>query len=335
MTARGAHLESPPSDAPPAPEIRSPLLDWLRALRLGAWKLVFCVGAGAAIAGGWAALRPARSSFNSVTVLSVEPDFIELSLAAMIGVPVGRDDRAFADAMLFENAASSDATLFAAIESLGLEKCREGFGAASGVEKVALAHEIRRGHLKFDYKIGNPKVTLTVSASSGEHARDFARALLLESRKRFSASRQDQNAEGLTHVRERKAAAQSKLEEMRRQLMAIQSDTADKSDSARLKRKTELESQAAEQVKQIEFLSGVESKCLEAGALARPTFVVLDEPSLPPRAEAKPRHVALWTSLGGAGGLSVALLWIAFVIHRKTMRDLNPERYGATKGDPN
>lgn len=263
--------------------VRSPLLDWLGAARRRKRLIALCIVVG--VIGGLvaAAVLALPRRYRSVAVVIIEADFIDIALEQRMGVPVWLYDPSLTDATLFESIAMSDGVLRAAVADA------EQLDPANAPERA----EAVRKQLGFEYKIGVPKVTISVRGETAESAHALAEAILGHASANFDAARQAKLEKGLARVREQK-----------------------------------VEATKTQSIQRIEFLTSMESRYLDALSLERPEVYVASPPSLPERPELKPISWGFWSAAGLALGLGAALLLIGFRLHAEAMRELNPSRYG-------
>jgi hypothetical protein len=309
-------------------EVRSPLLDWLAALRKNAVIVLACVALG--LAAGFAFAYAAVSSprYESSSVVFVEPDYIELTLAASMGAPINRYDRALTDAMLFAGVAKSDPVLSAVFTETMARRGDLAQAIREAGSVAAFTREFRERALKFEYKTGDPEVTIRVRASSPELAQEVLSATIARASEHFQQARKKKVEEGLSETRRQLDLALGEVTKAEGALAALAGTEAYAKDPAR---KAALEQEIDRAKKRLGFLRTSEFVHNQALLAGRPSIQVLTPASLAASGETAPRRWGLWCGVGAALGLAVALSWIAYVLHVETMRELNPARYGLRK----
>lgn len=315
-----------PSENPSAPAPRSPFIDWVAALSRGIWTLLALLIAGSAIGSVPLLLDSSRGLLASTVVVLVEPDLLGAAVAKTLGVVVDRDDGTLARAARFEVAARSEKTLEKAIKRVAKDGVdpAEQFGIGGGGDPAdrTLLAAIVEARLAFDYRARDPRIVMTVSARSGEFARDFAKALAEETIAQIDGELAFGRVAELQTLRGRKRALGEELAKLNKDMADLQATPKPPAAQRAL-----LARQMEDRKVRIDFLSAVERKYQETSQLVRPAYRLAGEPTIPTRPAPGRRRLLL--PIGGAvAGLLIGLMRIGYALHVEMMRELNPARYG-------
>lgn len=293
-------------------DIRSPLLDWMAAMR-GGWVKTLALVVIGGVVFFLLSMRNPPPVFESEIVFSAEA-LIETRDASFrnraVFERVGRSRQVIVPVL----AKLADELGYDLAAGMGLSSVPDNPGDAEARDARAwdapTIDQIGERCIVFEGRPRDPTIRVRVRGESEAFVRDFAAIWTDEVTARYPKVREEQR--------------QKALEKTHRQIAELDQELASLGGDGD-------KNAVAEKQDAIRVLRSNEQKLIKFAGLDLPYLTVLDEPSAPYASSARKERTRILTAVGTFCGLLLGLLWITFDMHIALMREMNPARYGAKK----